>query len=157
MTTPRRVLLVGVAAAAIGFGVFGVMTYRAVSMEHVPPAEAVRRFAAIRATLPPGAPLVALDETGTVLRREEPRPGAPGPIRRLVAVAYHADTHRLLSTEVPFWFFRIKGPAARYALRGTGFDLDRLGLTPDDLERHGPSVVIDRASPNGGRLLVWTE
>ena len=157
MTPPRRILIGFVAAAAIGLGIFGVMTYRAVSVERVDSSEALRRFATIRATLPSGTPLLTLDETGNVTRRSEPRPGAPGPVRRLSVLAYHTDSHRLVSADVPFWFFRIKGPAARYALRDTGFDLDRLGLTPDDLERHGPSVVIDHGKPNGDRLLVWLE
>ena len=133
------------------------MTYYAVSVEQVQPAEALQRFATIRATLTAGPPLLTLDETGQVVQREEPRPGAPGPVRRLSVLAYHADSQRLISADVPFWLFRIKGPAARYALRDTGFDLDRLNLTPHDLERHGPSVVIDRVRPNGDRLLVWTE
>lgn len=157
MTTPRRILIGLVAAAAIGLGIFGVMTYHAVSVEEVEPAEVLQRFATTRATLPAGPPLVTLDETGRVVQRAEPRPGAPGPVRRLSVLAYHAHTHRLVTAEVPFWFFKIKGPAARYALRDTGFDLDRLGLTPHDLQRHGPSVVIDRVRPNGDRLLVWTE
>jgi hypothetical protein len=62
-----------------------------------------------------------------------------------------------VSAEVPFWFFRLKGPAAHLALRDTGFDLERLGLTPADLSRHGPSIVIDSSRDNADRLLVWTE
>ena len=33
----------------------------------------------------------------------------------------------------------------------------RLGVTPADLERHGPGVVLDETRANGDRLLVWTE
>lgn len=153
----RRILFGFVACAAIGLGIFSVMVYRAVTIERVPPSEALRRIQAIRAVLPAGPPVLTLDDAGTVVRREEPRTTAPVPIRRLSVLAYHADAQRLLSADVPFWFFRIKGPAARYAVRDTGFDLDRLGITPADLERHGPSVVIDRVRPNGDRLLVWTE
>ena len=62
-----------------------------------------------------------------------------------------------MSVDTPFWFFRLKGPAARLALDGTGFDLDRLHLTPSDLERFGPAVIVDHTSRDGSRLLVWTE
>lgn len=157
MTTPRRILIGLVAAAAIGIGIFGVMAYRAVTVERAQPSDALRRFETARSRLPPGLALLTLDDTGNVVQRQEPRPGAPDLIRRLSVLAYHADSQRLISADVPFWFFRIKGPAARYALRDTGFDLDTLGLTPHDLERHGPSVVIDHAKGNGDRLLVWTE
>jgi hypothetical protein len=72
-------------------------------------------------------------------------------------LAYQAGEQRLVAADVPFWFFRLKGPAAQYALSGTGLDLKRLGITAADLERHGPAVVIDHTRPNGDRLLVWTE
>jgi hypothetical protein len=146
-------LMVG---ASLGLGIFGVMAYRAVTIDRAAPAEALRRFDAIRAARP-GPPLLTLDDAGDVVRREEPRTTAPAPIRRLVVLAYHAETQRLLSADVPFWFLKIKGPAARYALRDTGLDLDRLRLTATDLARHGPSVVIDRVRSNGDRLLVWTQ
>ena len=35
--------------------------------------------------------------------------------------------------------------------------MDRLGVTPDELQRYGPAIVIDRVRPNGDLLLVWTE
>jgi hypothetical protein len=58
---------------------------------------------------------------------------------------------------VPLWFLRVKGPAAQVALRGTGFDLEALGLTADDLARSGIGVVLDDARENGDRVLAWTE
>jgi hypothetical protein len=51
----------------------------------------------------------------------------------------------------------LKGAAARYALAGTGFDLDRLGLPEADLERFGPGVIVDYVSPEGDHLFVWTD
>lgn len=157
MTRLRLILFVLGGAAVLGLGIFGVMVYRAVTIERVVPTEALRRIDAVRAALPSGSPVVTLDPGGNVVRRQEPRTSAPMPLRRLSVLAYRADAQRLLSADVPFWFLTIKGPAARYAFRDTGFDLDRLGITPADLERHGPSVVIDHVQPNGDRLLVWTE
>lgn len=156
MRTVRLVLVGLIVGAALGLGIFGVMAYRAVTIEAARPSEALRRFDAIRAAMP-GQPLLTLDDAGDVVRREAPRAIGPAPIRRLAVLAYHAETQRLLTAEVPFWFLKIKGPAARYALRDTGLDLDRLRVTATELARHGPAVVIDRVRPNGDRLLVWTE
>ncbi|MEX2271757.1 MAG: hypothetical protein WD690_09815 [Vicinamibacterales bacterium] len=47
--------------------------------------------------------------------------------------------------------------AAQFLVRGTGLDLERQQISARDLERYGPSVVIDHTRPNGDRLLVWTE
>ena len=45
----------------------------------------------------------------------------------------------------------------RLAFEDTGFDLERLGITPAELERYGAVLVFDEASQNGDRLLVWTQ
>ena len=59
---------------------------------------------------------------------------------------------RLVHAIVPFWFLKMKGPAVQYALRDTGVDLKRLGVTPGDLEQYGAGVVLDEARANGDRL-----
>jgi hypothetical protein len=81
--TPRRVVIVLAAGAAVGFSIFGALVYRTVDIEYLDRAEAARRFAAVRAALPPGPPLLAVDEKGNVVRRETPRNTTPAPIRRL--------------------------------------------------------------------------
>jgi hypothetical protein len=78
-------------------------------------------------------------------------------IARLKALAWRDGDRQLVSADTPFWFVKLKGPAARFALEGTGFDLDRLGLTAADIERVGPGIVVDHAGADGNRLLVWTE
>jgi hypothetical protein len=57
---------------------------------------------------------------------------------------------------VPFWFFKLKGPAIQLVLRGTEIDLKKLGVTAADLESHGPGLVLDEIRSNGDRVLVWT-
>jgi hypothetical protein len=79
------------------------------------------------------------------------------PVSRLKALAWRASEQRLVTADTPFWFFKLKGPAARYALARTGLDLDCLHLTARDLERFGPIVIVDHASRDGSRLLVWNE
>ena len=153
----RRVLLLLLAGAVVGFAIFGMLAYRAVSVEEAPAPEALRRFETIRAALGGRPPLIALDESGNVVRRSAPPVTSPRPVSRLGVLAYQADEQRLVTADVPMWFFKLKGPAAQYLVRGTGLDLERLQITASDLERYDPSVVVDHARPNGDRLLVWTE
>ena len=68
-----------------------------------------------------------------------------------------AANFKLVTADVPMWFFRMKGPPTQFLVRGTGLDLERLQITAAHLERFDPSVVIDHARANGDRLLVWTE
>ena len=56
----RRSVLMIVAAGLLGLGVFSVMVYRAVDIEVAGAEDAARRFTAVRATLPPGKPVLTL-------------------------------------------------------------------------------------------------
>jgi len=71
--------------------------------------------------------------------------------------AYRAAEHRLVAADVPFWFLKGKAPAVRFALRGTGLDLERLGMTPGELERYGAALILDENAASGDRLLIWTK
>jgi hypothetical protein len=140
-----------------GVIIFGGLVWRAVTIEDAASGKASDEFAAARATLGVRAPLVDIDAQGKVTRRE-PAPDRPlQPINRMKAMAYQPRIGRIVRADVPFWFLKLKGPAARLALRDTGVDLERLEITPADLERYGPRVVIDQSSSSGARLLVWTE
>jgi len=155
--TGRRLLVALIAGACLGLATFGILAYRAVTLEQASAPEALRRFTEIRARLGGTAPLLTLDDAGDVVRRAEPPAIARRKIRRFCVLVYQAADERLITADVPFWFFRIKGAAAQYAVRGTGLDLERLRITGADLERYEPSVVIDHSRLNGDRLLVWTE
>lgn len=153
----RRVVLGLLIAAAAGLVAFGFLAARAVTVEEMPASQALQRFEAIRAAMGGREPLIGLDEAGNVVRRAEPPANPPRPVTRLGVLAYRAGDERLVTADVPLWFFRLKGPAAQYLVRGTGLDLERLQITAADLERFDPSVVIDHTRSNGDRLLVWTE
>jgi hypothetical protein len=66
-------------------------------------------------------------------------------------------SERLIRSEVPFWFFRMKAPAAQMLVRDSELDLSALGLTAADLQREGPTLILNETSSEGNRLLVWTE
>lgn len=40
--------------------------------------------------------------------------------------------------------------------RSTEVELRDLGLTPGELARYGPAVVIEETRANGDRVLIWT-
>ncbi len=155
--TSRRILLALLVGGVLGLATFGILAYRAVTVEQASAPEALRRFTEVRSALGGSAPLLTLDDAGNVVRRMDPPASPKRTIRRLRVIAYQAAEERLVSADVPFWFFKVKGSAAQYMVRGTGLDLERLRITGADLERYEPSVVIDHLRPNGDRLLVWTE
>jgi hypothetical protein len=36
-------------------------------------------------------------------------------------------------------------------------DLEDLRLTVEDLERYGPTLIVDHKAPDGDRVLVWSK
>jgi hypothetical protein len=146
-----------VVAALAGIATFGVLAWHGVTTERAEPDEALRRFEAIRRGLGSAEPILQIDEAGTVTRRPAPALGQSAPPTRLVVLAYRAPEQRLVRADVPFWFLRLKGPAVQYALRGTGLDLEHLGVSPAELARYGACPILDETRTNGDRLLVWTE
>jgi hypothetical protein len=152
----RLLSLVGIAAIA-AIGVFAFFARRSVTVEQVQPDAALQRFAEIRNRLPWTEPILHIDAAGVVTRREAPPDGETPHATRLHVVAYRAPQGRLVRAVAPFWFLKVKGVAVQYALRDTGLDLERLGVTPTDLERYGACLVLDETRRNGDRLLVWTE
>ena len=75
-------------------------------------------------------PILGVTADGAVDRREPPPDEPPpGRLSRLHVWVYHAFPARLAERRIPFWFFRLKAPAAQYALDGTRLDLVRLGIT----------------------------
>ena len=149
--------LVLVMCALIGLAVFALLARQAVTVEDGTRADAERRIAGIRAGLPSKAPLVEIDDEGRLARMAATSEATGRQIARLRALVWRASDRRLVSVDSPFWFVKLKGPAAAYVLQGTGLDLDRLGLTPADLERFGPAVIVDHTSRDGSRLLMWTQ
>jgi len=156
---PSRIALAIALAGLLGFSIFGSLVYRAVSVEEVSSSEALTRFAAVRKKFADQAPMLEVDASGRITRSAAPPAAAsvvPG-VRRLEVLGYRAAEERLVVAHVPFWFFALKGPAVQFAVRDTGLDLDRLGLTADNLSRHGPGLLLDEVRPNGDRLLVWAQ
>ena len=155
--TWARIVLAVVVAAAVGLGVFGLLAWRATSIESVAPLAARKEFDAVAIRFGTTHPRIILDSQGKPARNPRAPEPTGGPVKQLVVLAYRAESGRLVRTEVPFWFIRLKSPAANLALRSSGFDMGRLGLRPRDLADEGPGIIFLERTGAGDRLLVWAE
>jgi hypothetical protein len=152
-TTPWIVAGVGVALLRLSSS--GIVIWRSVHVDQADAADARRRFEGVRHDFP-SAPLVVWDAGGRLTRNAPRAARGPRP-SQLHVLLYRSREERLVRADVPLWFFKVKGPAMNYALRGTEFDLAALGLTAADLEEAGAGLVLDETRKNGDRLLAWTE
>jgi hypothetical protein len=154
---PKRILILLLVAATLGLAVFAFLASNAVTVERADESDAARRFLAARAAFGSALPMLEVEPSGRVVRRPSPPREGAGHLERFRILVYQAQQRRLVQADAPFWFVSIKGPALQYAVRDTGVDLDRLGVTAADLQRHGPGPILDETRQNGDRVLVWVE
>jgi hypothetical protein len=154
---PTRILIVLLVAATLGLAGFAYLATNAVTVERADESDAAQRFLAARAVFGSAQPMLDIEPSGRVVRRPSPPREGTSRLERFRILVYQVQQRRLVRADVPFWFVALKGPALQYAVRDTGVDLDRLGVTAADLQRHGPGPILDETRPNGDRVLVWVE
>ena len=145
-------LVIAMAAASVYYFSQHVEAARVTS------AEASREFDSIRTRFQGQPALIELDAQGNFLRSNtdrEPPPDARAP-DSLHVMAYDPDDGDLVKVTVPFWLLRMKVKGT-VDFGGSGMSLEDLKLTVEDLERFGPSLVLDQANEGGERVLVWSQ
>jgi hypothetical protein len=145
------------ALVAVVGGAFFYMS-RHIDTKAATPASAAQEFEAVRAGFPGQRPLIELDKSGRFLRANTDRP-APAKAtvpEQLRILAFDPSDGRIVQISVPFWLLRMKAGNATIDLNGSQMDLEDLRLTIQDLERQGPSLIVDHQAPDGDRVLVWS-
>ena len=146
-------LLVAVAGAGVYFVSHHIRT------EQASTGDAFSAFDAVTATFQNQRPLYELDS--------EERPRLARPLADLPTssarpgsfwiLAWDPDDQRLVKVSLPFWMLRVGHAKMRLAGVDRGFDLQRLNLDSDELERIGPALVFDFRDRDGVRVLLWTQ
>ena len=145
------------ALVAVVGGAFFYMS-RHIETKSATPASAAREFEAVRSGFSGQKPLIELDRDGRFVRANTDRP-APANAAipdQLRILAFDPSDGRMVQVNVPFWLLRMKASNATIDLNGSKMDLEDLRLTIHDLERQGPSLIVDHQAPDGDRVLVWS-
>lgn len=122
------------------------------------PASASVEFEHVKAQFSGQKPLIELDERGRFLRANPDRPGRSD-VRRpdqLFVLAFDPDDERIVKVTIPFWLLRLKSRGT-IDFNGGQLELEDLKLTVEDLERFGPTLIVDHKSSGGERVLVWSQ
>lgn len=150
------VCVLGVVAIA-GVGFYYVSQH--VESKSVSPAAAAGEFEAVKAGFAGQKPLIELDKRGHFVRTNTDRPSAgqrPMP-EELHVLAFDPSDRRIVRLRVPFWLLRFKTGGATIDLNGNRMELEDLKLSVEELERYGPSLIVDHLAPDGDRVLVWSK
>jgi hypothetical protein len=87
-----------------------------------------------------------------------PPPDAHGaPITTIRALIYSEREGKLIDAAIPAWVLRMMPNGKVRFLEGLPFDSDRVQITFDDVERHGPGLILDGFDRRGSRVLIWAE
>ena len=86
-------------------------------------------------------------------------------LKTIKVLVYDNRQGRLIHIDVPLWLWRMmpqnRGGSGRQRVRFGGgdvdFDFDNSNLTLEDVERHGPGLVVDGVDSRGAQVLVWAE
>ncbi len=142
--------------AVAGAGVYFVASH--IDTSRVSSTEALRTLDDARAQLKDEKPLFELDqrERPRLSRALESLPTSPTKPEHLVVLAWDPDDERIVKVTLPFWLLRLGRRNINVLDHEGGFNLERLNLDVNELERVGPLLLMDFRSPSGERVLIWT-
>jgi hypothetical protein len=143
--------LVAMAAAGLWFA----KTH--INIQSVSTASASEDFARVRRQFAGQKPLIELDERGHLARANTDRPPGTKRPESLNIMAFDPDDEKVVKMEIPFWLLRLKMQGTRFSVGNDRIDLHELHLTVEDLERFGPTLIVDHKGHGGDRVLVWSQ
>lgn len=164
------VVVVSLGVAAVVGGVLYFRTH--VTSEEMSGASAERELETARARYAGQRPLIEFRGAGAIVHRD---PSAPArPLKSLHVLVYDPREEELTRGEFPASAVRIASIGGRVKLMGLGLiGSDSDNLTFEDLERHGPGLILDSSgsemgslavsdatigtATGGVRMLIWTE
>lgn len=157
---------VWIVVGVIVFGILGVIAMAAaglwfvkshVNIQSSTQAVAAADFQTIRERFANQRPLIELDERGNFVHANTDRPTSPQRPNTLTILAFDSHDEKVVRVELPFWLLRLKGGGSRFDVGGSNVDLAKLRLTVEDLERFGPTLILDQKDSDGSRVLIWSQ
>jgi len=152
------VIIIGLLAVGIVGGT-AFFIYSHVNAKVIPQESAEQEFTTARARFVNQQPLIELtaDDEPVVHRN------ASGPrreIQSLHALVYDGRARKLTHLDVPGWLLKVMSAGGRIRIANLGMLDDETSgkVTLEDLERHGPGLVLDvRRARGSQQVLLWTE
>ncbi len=131
---------------------------RHVSSQFVSAESADAQFMSARQRLVGQTPLIEM-QIGDEPILHRPAADAHRPrIEVLHALIYSTEAGKLVDVSLPMWLLRMSpGNHLSFLDDNAQFDSGRVHLTLEDVERHGPGLILDATDRRGARVLIWAE
>jgi hypothetical protein len=165
MKIPRWAqVLIGAAIVAVFLGIGAIIAVTAWVSQNVVVnssngQEADDEFEKVRQRFKGQQPLLEMRDgvPRYVERRAEAPPSAARPLTTLHILAWDADDEKLATVSVPWWVLRLKSGPIRFSSYASGFDDGGVRITAEDIEKHGPGIIMDATGRHRERVILWAE
>ena len=162
MTKNQKTILLAVVAViavlVIAVGAIGVWVATSLfDNQSMDESAAARTLDEVRAQFAGAQPVVDLRPDGAVLLRRPPET-KPAPLKTLHVLRWNVQDEEMTRVDVPFSLLRMTDSPFDVSLEpdATGRRVST-SLHADDIERYGPTLLVDDTLPDGGRVLVWSD
>lgn len=140
-----------------GAGLYFVSNH--IAIRQTSSTEALRRLDDERSRFKTERPLIELDAWE---RPRETRPVSQIPTssvkpENLYVLVWNPEEGRLAHIGLPFWMLRLGREKIDFLKDSSDFNFERLNLDVRELERIGPTLLVDFRKPTGERVLIWTQ
>ncbi len=152
-------VLVFAGIAFVGLVIFLVV--RHLEVRPVSTASAEQEYSELRTRFTGQRPMIEIDrdDPGRVQVHRPPEKQDSVALSTLHIFVWNRHEGKVVRLDLPFWLLRLKpeSRSIRWNWHGGEMDFDNLQVTVEDLERHGPGLIVDFEGRRGERLLVWAE
>jgi hypothetical protein len=152
------VLFVLIVGAAL-IGTVAYIGYTQFSLHRETTADPEAEFAKAEARFAGQQPLVEIPRDGPprpIVHRDA-KAGPKVDLTSLHLLAWDPEKRELVQFTMPFWLVRLGGRRPfMFENREGFFAAEDLQLTAEDIERHGPGLIVDYQR-HGYRALLWAE
>jgi hypothetical protein len=130
---------------------------QSVSVGNTDETAAIEEFNRVRSRFPGVKPVLDVRDGEPVLARKPPDRSAGVRLTTLHVLHWDPDDERFARVDLPFWFIRLKSGPIEIVSNDAQIGDGDLGITVEELERFGPTLVADHQGEDGDRLLIWTQ
>ena len=116
-------------------------------------------FAKVRARFAGKQPMIQLVDGRPQYVGDRAAPSSPAatPLKSMHVMAWDDDERKLVTFSLPFWLLRMKSGPIRLSAYSDGWDDRGISFRVEDIEKHGPGLLMDLSELNEGRVIIWVE
>ena len=119
---------------------------------------AMRELDEVRARFPGQQPLIQMVDGQPQLAAER---ASQSPTQTKLStvhvIAFDRDEGNLVNVSLPFWLLRMKSGPIRVSAYRQGWDDRGVSFRVEDIEKHGPGIIVDVTQAGEGRVIIWAE